>query len=578
MEEKRVVIYARQSKFKENSESCINQILQCKTKIDHLNADPRDSTRYTVIQELIDDGFSGKSLDRPNMQKFIKMVERNEVDIIFAYKLDRVSRNMKDVFWLLDKLQKHKVDIISFKEKEIDTTGATGKAFFAINMVFAQLERDLASERSKDNNVELAKRGQFMGSYVKYGHTAIKEEIGQIEEGRSKTKTLLTWNKEEAEVVKNTFAMYLEGNNSFSRIAKMLNDDGIPKKQEWKQPKKNNKWIESNIANMIKDINYCENTIEAYNYFKKQGFEFLVDIEKFSGGKSLQKYDGKITILNVKPIVSASTYINAQKMRDSKRTTRNHVLPYQSDILLGSGILVCHECGKHLGNAVTTKKVKNGTKEYRYYHCYNKECGQCGKMSHIKMDELDKNVLNRLKEFFPNKELIKNILEADYNKKNRLSEEEERMKQIIKKIEGLDRLINNMNTAIANLAEQENDEDVQSLIATYQSQQIQAVKKKKELRAELETLNLEVVEEKEHLYEISELLDRVDNLGEVLDKSTEENRKRLVHFLVKNIVVRSDQDFDMNMYFYEDLPKPEQLQKCLDNDCTPQGVRWKKID
>ena len=124
-----------------------------------------------------------------------------------------------------------------------------------------------------------------MGSYLKYGHTAIKEEIGQIEDGRAKTKTLLTWNKEEAEVVKDTFAMYLESNNSFARIAKMLNDDGIPKKQEWKQPKKNDKWIESNIANMIKDINYCENTIEAYNYFKKQGFEFLVDIEKFSGGK-----------------------------------------------------------------------------------------------------------------------------------------------------------------------------------------------------------------------------------------------------------------------------------------------------
>lgn len=576
MKEKRVVIYARKSKFKESSDSCANQIEMCKNKIKYMNNDPANEGKviYTVVKEFIDEGFSGKSFDRPDMQKLMSMIEKNEVDVIFVYKLDRLSRSVRHIFNFIHILQEHNADIVSVKEREIDTTTATGKAFFAINVVFAQLERDLASERSKDNNVELARKGQFMGSYVKYGHTAIKEEIGIVEEGKAKTKTLLTWNKEEAEVVKSIFSMYLEGIYSYMRIADILNENGTPKKQEWKQPRKNDKWIESNIRNILRDFNYCENTIEAYNYLKKQDREFLVGIEAFSGGKSLQLYDKKITILNVPPIVTSSDFIKVQKTKDSKRTTRNHVLPYQSNILLGSGILVCYECGKHLTNSFR----KRGTKEYGYYHCYNKECGQSGKMSHIKMAELDKNVLNRLKEFYKGKELIKRVLEEDYNKKTKISEEEERMKQIMKKIDSLDRLINNMNTAIANLAEQQDDEDVQNLISTYQSQQIKAIKEKKELKAELETLNLEVVEEEEHRYEISELLEAVEDFGEALDKTTGAGRKKLVHFLVKNIVVRSDQDFDVNPYFYEDLPKPEQLQKCLNNEDTPQGIRWKKID
>jgi DNA invertase Pin-like site-specific DNA recombinase len=573
MEEKRVIIYARKSKFKETSESCANQINMCKNKISYMNLDPSNEgrTTYTVVKEFSDEGFSGKSFDRPDMQKLIQMIEKNEVDVIFVYKLDRLSRSVKDIFNFIDFLQQHNVDIVSVKEREIDTTSATGKAFFAINMVFAQLERDLASERSKDNNLELAKTGQFMGSYVKYGHTAIKEQIPGLEEGRGKTKTRLEWNNTEAEVVKNVYAMYLEGNNSYMRISNFLNENGIAKKSEWNQPQKNDKWIETNIRNMLRDINYCANTVEAYNYFKKQGYEFLIDIEKFNGEKSLQLYDGKITILNVSPIVSAKDFIKAQKMKDSKRTTRNHVLPYESNILLGSGILICNECKKHLGNSVTKRKSKNGEKEYGYYHCYNKDCRQYMKMKHIKMDALDKNVLDRLKKFYNNKELIKKVLEADYNKRNQVSEAEEKIQKLIKKLENLDKLIENMNTAIANLSEND-DEDVQVLITNYQSQQINAIKKKKEIKAELESLNVEHEQEEERVYDIQELLERVEDFAEVLDNATEENKKKIVHFLVKNIVVRSDTDFDVNLYFYEDLPDF----KCSGNEDTPQGVRWKR--
>lgn len=575
MKEKRVVIYARKSKFKETSDSCANQINMCKNKVEYMNNDPSNEGRikYTITKEFTDEGFSGKSFDRPDMQKLMSMIEKNEVDVIFVYKLDRLSRSVRDIFNFIHFIQEHNVDIVSVKEREIDTTTATGKAFFAINMVFAQLERDLASERSKDNNVELARKGQFMGSYVKYGHTAVKEEIA-FGEGRNKTKTRLELNNEEAEVVKNVFSMYLEGNNSFMRISDYLNNNGIAKKAEWNQPGKNEKWFESNIRNMLSEINYCENTVEAYNYLKKQGYQFLVDIEKFSGGKSLQRYDKKITILNVKPIISASTYINAQKMRDSKRTTRNHTLPYQSDILLGSGILVCSECGKHLGNSVTKRKVKDGTKEYGYYHCYNKECSQYMKMSHIKMTDLDNNVLNRLKKFYNNKELIQKVLEADYKKRTQVSEEEERMNKIIKEIESQTKIVDRMTKAIMNIVD---GEDVDDLIASYQGKQIEANKKIKELRAELETLDLEHKEEEEYIYNVRELLDRVEDFGEVLDKATEKDRKDIVHFLVKDIVVRSDKDFDVNLYFFEDLPNPEQL-KCLGNECTAQGVRWKKID
>ena len=85
--------------------------------------------------------------------------------------------------------------------------------------------------------------------------------------------------------------------------------------------------------------------------------------------------------------------------------------------------------------------------------------------------------------------------------------------------------------------------------------------------------NIEHEQEEERIYDIQELLERVDNLGEVLDNATEENRKKIVHFLVKEIIVTSDTKYNMVLYFYEDIPDF----KCLDNECTAQGVRWKKI-
>lgn len=574
MEEKRVVIYARKSKYNERSVSCENQISKCEETINYLNKNPHKKIKYTILNPpQVDDGYSGKDMNRKAMIRLQKMVENSEVDLIIVYKLDRLSRNLSDTFQFVDKLSKYHVDLMSVSESNIDTRTGEGKAFFSIIMVFAQMERDIASERSKDNNMQLAKRGFFMGSYYRYGHNAEKKPILERnnEEKKSdgkhaKVMTVLSINEEEAKNVKKAFSLYLEGNNSYKRIADLFNDLGIKKKEEWKQPGKNEKWTESNIANMIKEECYCANTVEAYQWFRSKGYEFLVGIDQFTGGKSLQKWDNKITILNVPPIISATTFIQAQKMRASKMTTKNHRKAYESDVLLSGGILKCAHCGKPLTYERTTKK--NG-KTYGYYYCYNRDCEKAFKMANIRMNVLGKNVLNRLKSFFRDKDLTTSVLEKEYKaKKSQMDSNDTKTKELQKTIKNAKHQYKNLSDAIKNIRDK--DDIAAELIESYQEEQRECLLAKKRAEQELQNLDFTCVQQEEKLFTMKELLDFVDSDAELLDKMSDENRKLVVHFLVKDIIVEDEEQFKMNVYFYDDLPKPT-----INNDATANGVKWK---
>jgi DNA invertase Pin-like site-specific DNA recombinase len=98
---------------------------------------------------LEDAGKSGKDLNREGMQRLIDLVKTRKVDAVVVYKLDRLSRRVKDTLTLMDLVEKKSVAFHSITER-IDTKTAMGKFFLNIMASMNQWERDTISERTRD--------------------------------------------------------------------------------------------------------------------------------------------------------------------------------------------------------------------------------------------------------------------------------------------------------------------------------------------------------------------------------------------------------------------------------------------
>src|SRR5689334_12703286 len=79
-----------------------------------------------LLDVIVDGGESAKSLNRPGLQKLLRMVNKGEVQAIIIAKLDRLTRSVKDLCGLLELLEKRKVALISVAES-LDTSSAAGR-------------------------------------------------------------------------------------------------------------------------------------------------------------------------------------------------------------------------------------------------------------------------------------------------------------------------------------------------------------------------------------------------------------------------------------------------------------------
>lgn len=165
-----------------------------------------------------DEGISGKSLNkREGLQELLHDAEAGQVNKVICMKLDRISRNTKDLLTMVENFKKWDVDFICSKDN-IDTSTAVGRMFLTILSAVAQFESDVAKERTADAKMELATEGKFAGNNIPLGYSYYKitKEFSIIEE--------------EAVIVERVFNEYSSGKSMYA-IAKGLNNDGIKTKQ-----------------------------------------------------------------------------------------------------------------------------------------------------------------------------------------------------------------------------------------------------------------------------------------------------------------------------------------------------------
>ena len=156
--------------------------------------------KYDVeYREYVDDGYSGGSLDRPQMKRLIDDVKSGEVTHVIVVKLDRLSRSQKDTLYLIeDVFLPHNVAFISMQES-FNTETPFGRAVVGILSVFAQLERENIFERTRSGMQKRVELGYWPGGgRVPFGYDY------------DENQGILVPNKD-ADTVRHIYDLYLQG-------------------------------------------------------------------------------------------------------------------------------------------------------------------------------------------------------------------------------------------------------------------------------------------------------------------------------------------------------------------------------
>ena len=139
----------------------------------------RENWEIESLEFYVDTGKSAKDQNRPQLQRLKRDIAAGKIDLVICFKLDRITRSLKDFVDLWALFAEHKVNVISLREK-FDTSMPTGEAMVQLIMVFAQLERKMTAERTFSIMRDRADRGLWNGGHV-LGYRSMKDDLGKLE-------------------------------------------------------------------------------------------------------------------------------------------------------------------------------------------------------------------------------------------------------------------------------------------------------------------------------------------------------------------------------------------------------------
>ena len=287
------------------------------------------SEGWVPLQEQYNDGgFTGANLERPGLQKLLSDIKQHKIDCVVVYKVDRLSRSLIDFARLLEFFDQNNVAFVSITQ-QFNTNTSMGRLTLNILLSFAQFEREIISERTKDKMGAARKRGQWLGGRPPLGYDVDKEH-----------KRLIV-NTEEAKLIKEIFNLYVNG-NSLLKVAQIINDKGYRTKYVIAKTGKsfgNGTFGITHIQWLIKSVLYI-GKVCYYGQIYNGQHDAIVDEETFKKAQAMLAH-------------------NRRERRVRKNTEFTGLL---------SHLLHCKACNTFMFHTYVRKK---GIHKYRYYVCSN---------------------------------------------------------------------------------------------------------------------------------------------------------------------------------------------------------------
>ena len=140
-----------------------------------------------------DAGLSGGTLERPGLQRLLADIDAGLVDQIVVYKVDRLTRSLSDFAKLVERLEAAGAVFVSVTQS-FNTATSMGRLTLHMLLSFAQFEREVTAERTRDKIAASKRKGLWMG--------------GRVPLGYEKDERTLRINEAEAETVRTLYALY----------------------------------------------------------------------------------------------------------------------------------------------------------------------------------------------------------------------------------------------------------------------------------------------------------------------------------------------------------------------------------
>ena len=273
---------------------------------------------YEVFKVYEDAGISAKDMEhRPAFQEMLSDMKKGKINYIVAYKLDRVTRSVRDLEELISVLKQYNCFLVCDRD-DVNTSTANGRFFVRMLTVLSQLEIEIVSERTKFG----------LNGAIKSGHLPGVLPLGYKKDGNKKTII----DEATKPVIERIFKMYLEG-KSFQQISNIFNEE------ELLHPKK---WKDTTIQKII------DNKI------------YVGDYEQYKRIAKNKQIEPVVYMNVVEPIISRAMWEECQhqKEKNQRTYTRDRVYLFFQKIK-------CPTCAK-----IMKCKGSGGKKrKYMYYNC-----------------------------------------------------------------------------------------------------------------------------------------------------------------------------------------------------------------
>lgn len=270
-----------------------------------------------------DGGFSGANVDRPAFQQLLRDVEAGLVDVVAVYKIDRLSRSLRDFAKLVDLFEKHNVTFVSITQ-HFSTSSSMGRLTLNVLMSFAEYERETIAERITDKMQATRRRGLWTGGRPVLGYDVVDKR--------------LVVNPDEAAQVRATFALYLELGTLRAVIAELKRRGWANKSFVGKrgQPIAGQPFTKATLHGLLNNVLYRGQT-RCKDGVVPGVHEAIIDADLWDA-------------------VRERLHSNGRNGGATARNTTGAIL---------RGMVRCGRCGSAMLHSFTTR----GTRRYRFYHC-----------------------------------------------------------------------------------------------------------------------------------------------------------------------------------------------------------------
>ena len=363
------------------------------------------------VYRCFSETYSGLSLERPELNRLRELVRSGGVDVVICHSLDRLSRDPTHGVILTQELEKHDVKLEAVTEDISNTE--LGKLISYIRGFASKLEAEKIKERTSRGRRARALMGKIPhGGYAKlYGYNYIK--VGTENGGRR------VINDDEAYWVKQIFEWLVNEKMSSSAIRNRLIELKAPTKL-------GGQWCRAAVIHLVKNPSYAGKTYFNTTIKKRPYAKNSIDWVEMPG--------------LTPPIISQDLFDIAQKQLADNRALSNRNTRHE---YLLRGRLFCKQCGHRYYGSQMRDRRKNGYAIVPRYRCESKSGdierkAECHNKS-WRVEELNDLIWQHVERVIAKPDLIISIIEAQHQETQTISNLDDELKGIIRKLNALDR-------------------------------------------------------------------------------------------------------------------------------------------